>query len=100
MVGSIDCPHRTQAIITELTALSTLARKALNMLAEGEEVRYASGVSLYTEREQFKARRKSASRRKVRGIGFATMDELRREGMIVPVHHTSVSTYYRLKPTP
>ena len=56
------------------------------MLAEGEEVRYASGMNLYTKREQFNARRKTASQRKVRGITFATMDELRREGMIVPVH--------------
>jgi hypothetical protein len=86
--------------MTELPALSTLARKALDVLKEGGEFRYALETNSFTKREQFKTRLKTAGQRTVRGIGFATMDELRREGMIVPVHHTSVSTYYRLRPSP
>jgi hypothetical protein len=85
--------------MTELPALSTLARKALDVLKEGGEFRYALETKSYTKREQFRTRLKNSRGGTVRGIGFVTMDELRREGMIVPVHHTSVSTYYRFKPT-
>ncbi|QRM34801.1 hypothetical protein [Microvirga sp. VF16] len=85
--------------MTELPALSTLARKALDVLKEGGEFRYALETSRFTKREQFKTHLKTATQGTVRGIGFATMDELRREGIIVPVHHTSVSTYYRLRPS-
>jgi hypothetical protein len=95
-----ELPHRTETVMTELPALSTLARKALDVLKEGGEFRYALETNSYTKREQFRTRQKNGRGGPVRGIGFGTMDELRREGMIVPVHHTSVSIYYRLKPTP
>jgi hypothetical protein len=85
--------------MTEFSALSTLARKALDVLNEGGEFRYALETNSYTKSEQFRTRLKNSGGGTVRGIGFVTTDELRREGMIVPVHHTSVSTYYRLKPT-
>jgi hypothetical protein len=86
--------------MSELPALSSMTRKALEVLKEGGEFRYALETNSFTKREQFKARLKTTGQRTVRGIGFATMDEFRRKGMIVPVHHTSVSTYYRLRPSP
>ncbi len=66
--------------MTELPALSSLARKALEVLKEGGEFRYALGLSSYTRREQFKARLKTASGRTVRGIGISTMYELEGAG--------------------
>lgn len=80
--------------------LSTMARKALNVLKEGGEFRYALEMSSYTRREQFKARLKTATGRNVRGIGVSTMYEVRDRGLIAPYHSTSVSTYYRLNTPP
>jgi len=40
--------------MSELPALSTMARKALEVLKEGGEFRYALEMSSYTRREQFK----------------------------------------------
>jgi hypothetical protein len=86
--------------MTELPALSTLARKALKVLREGGEFRYPLETSSYTRREQFKARLKTASGRTVRGIGVSAMYELNGNGLIVPANSTSVSTYYRLNTSP
>jgi hypothetical protein len=55
----------------DLPALSSMARKALTVLKEGGEFRYALEMSSYTRREPFKARLKTASGRTVRGIGLA-----------------------------
>ena len=82
--------------MSDLPALSTMARKALAVLKEGGEFRYALEMSRYTRREQFKARLKNATGRTVRGIGVSTMYELKGHGLIVPANSTSVSTYYRL----
>jgi hypothetical protein len=84
----------------DLPALSSMARKALKVLKEGGEFRYALEMSSYTRREQFKARLKTASGRTVRGIGISTMYELKGHGLIIPANSTSVSTYYRLNPSP
>ena len=86
--------------MNDLPALSSLARKALEVLKEGGEFRYALETSSYTRREQFKARLKTASGRTVRGIGVSTMYELEGHGLIVPANSTSVSTYYRLNTWP
>jgi hypothetical protein len=82
--------------MNDLSALSSLARKALKVLQEGGEFRYALETSSYTRRGQFRARLKTASGRTVRGIGVSTMFELKGQGLIVPANSTSVSTYYRL----
>jgi hypothetical protein len=87
-------------MMSDLPALSTMARKALNVLKEGGEFRYALEMNSYTKREQFKARLKTAAGRTVRGIGVSTMYELKRHGLIVPANSTSVSTYYRLNTSP
>jgi hypothetical protein len=84
----------------DLPALSSMARKALKVLKEGGEFRYALEMSSYTRREQFRARLKNASGRTVRGIGVSTMYELKRHGLIAPANSTSVSTYYRLNTSP
>ncbi|EIM30372.1 hypothetical protein [Microvirga lotononidis] len=84
--------------MSKLPALPSLARKALTLLQESREFRYALETSSYTRREQFKARLKTASGRMVRGIGISTMYELKGHGLIVPANSTSVSTYYRLNP--
>ena len=84
----------------DLPALSTMAKKALAVLQEGGEFRYALEMNSYTRREQFKARLKNATGRTVRGIGVSTMYELKGHGMIVPANSTSVSTYYRLNTSP
>jgi hypothetical protein len=76
-----------------------MARKALTVLKEGGEFRYALEMSSYTRPEQFKARLKTASGRTVRGIGISTMYELQGHGLIVPANSTSVSTYYRFNPS-
>jgi hypothetical protein len=73
-----------------------MARRALAVLKEGGEFRYALEMSSYTRREQFKARLKTAAGRTVGGIGVSTMYELKRHRLIVPANSTSVSTYYRL----
>ncbi|WP_114947264.1 hypothetical protein [Microvirga calopogonii] len=85
--------------MSELPALSSLARKALTVLNEGGEFRYALETSSYTRREQFTARLKTVSGRTVRGIGMSTMYELKGHGLIVPANSTSISTYYRLNPS-
>lgn len=87
-------------MMSDLPALSTMARKALNVLKEGGEFRYALEMSSYPRCEQFKARLKTAAGRTVRGIGVSTMYELKRHGLIVPANSTSVSTYYRLNTSP
>ena len=86
--------------MNDLPALSSLARKALKVLNEGGEFRYALEMSSYTRREQFRARLKTASGRTVRGIGVSTMYQLKGHGLIVPANSTSVSTYYRLNTSP
>ena len=86
--------------MNDLPALSSLARKALEVLKEGGEFRYALETSSYTRREQFKARLKTTFGRTVRGIGISTMYELKGHGLIVPANSTSVSTYYRLNTWP
>ena len=86
--------------MSDLPALSTMARKALNVLKEGGEFRYALEMNAYTKREQFKACLKTAAGRTVRGIGVSTMYELKGHGLIVPANSTSVSTYYRLNTSP
>lgn len=86
--------------MTEPPVLSTLARKALEVLREGGEFRYALEMSSYTRRDQFKARLKSASGQTVRGIGVSTMYELKGHGLIVPTNSTSVSTYYGWSSSP
>ncbi len=86
--------------MTECPALSTLARKALDVLRRGGEFRYALETNSFTKREQFKARLRTASGRTVRGIGISTMYELKGQGLIAPANSTSVSTYYRLNPSP
>jgi hypothetical protein len=83
----------------DLPSLSSMARKALEVLKEGGEFRYALEMSSYTRREQFKARLKTASGLTVRGIGISTMYELKGHGLIVAANSTSVSTYYRLNPS-
>jgi hypothetical protein len=91
---------KDEVTMSELPALSSLARKALEVLREGGEFRYALEMSSYTRREQFKARLKTASGQTVRGIGISTMYELKGHGLIAPANSTSVSTYYRLSPSP
>jgi hypothetical protein len=86
--------------MSDLPALSTMARKALEVLKEGGEFRYALEMNSYTKREQFKARLKTAAGRTVRGIGVSTMYELKGHGLIVPANSTSVSTYYRWNSSP
>jgi hypothetical protein len=86
--------------MNDVPALSTMARKALKVLKEGGEFRYALEMSAYTRREQFKARLKTATGRTVRGIGVSTMYELKRHGLIVPANSTSVSTHYRWNSSP
>jgi hypothetical protein len=71
-----------------------MARKALEVLKEGGEFRYALKMSP-TPGEQFNARPKTASHRTVRGIAVSTMYELTGHGLIVPANSTSVSTNYR-----
>jgi hypothetical protein len=77
-----------------------MARKALEVLKEGGEFRYALEMSSYTRREQFKTHLKTVSGRTVRGIGVSTMYELKGHGLIVLANSTSVSTYYRLNTSP
>jgi hypothetical protein len=67
--------------MSDLPVLSTMARKALEVLKEGGEFRHALEMSTYTRREQFKARLKTASGRTVRGIGVSTMYELKGHGL-------------------
>ena len=86
--------------MSDRPTLSTMARKALEVLKAGGEFRYALEMSSYTRREQFKARLKTSAGRTVRGIGVSTMYELKRHGLIVPANSTSVSTYYRLITSP
>jgi hypothetical protein len=46
--------------MTEPPALSTLARKALDVLKEGGEFRYALETNSYSKREQFRTRLKKS----------------------------------------
>jgi hypothetical protein len=93
----------------DLPALSSMARKALQLLKVGGEFRYGLEMSSYTRREQFKARLKTASGRTVCGIGVSTMYELKDTDSSSPqtarryppitawIHRPAVSTQARSK---
>lgn len=78
--------------------LSIRARKALDVLADGGQIRHGLERNSYTGREKFEYRLKMGGST-VHGFGFATFRELQDAGMIMRADggHTSVSTYYKLK---
>jgi hypothetical protein len=77
-----------------IAALSTRAIKAVEVLKNGGEFRYALETDPYTKRTQFKARLLMKGKT-VKGFGHAVFSELR--PMLVPTAAgTSVSTYYTL----
>ena len=76
--------------------LSKRAEKALAVLEAGGKFREMLERNGYTGREQFRHRLIDANGAVIRGIGFATLEELR--GMLRPLTGgTTVSSYYGLR---
>lgn len=81
-----------------LPKLSARARLALDILANGGEIAYQLEHNSYTGREQFHTRfRAAGSSSPVKGLGFATRQELEKAGFRFRVaHRYSASTIYKL----
>lgn len=66
---------------TNLPTLSTRARKALDVLADGGRIRHGLERNAYTGREQFEYRLQIRGAN-VRGFGLATFYELQEAGLL------------------
>lgn len=82
-----------------LPKLSSRAARALEILANGGEMVHRLERNSFTGREQFETRfcASKAWHSAVKGLGFATRQELERAGFrFKAVHRSSVSTSYTL----
>lgn len=82
--------------MTNLPELSTRAKRALDVLADGGEFVCRLERNSYTGREQF-AYRLLKDGRVVRGIGLAAFYEIKDRFLTIADGGTSVSTYYKLR---
>lgn len=85
--------------MTNMPKLSARAQKALDVLANGGEFAIRLERDRYTGFEKFKYRLQAtkAWSSTIKGIGFATFDELKSLGFLrMTEGGTSVSTYYKL----
>lgn len=89
----------TIAPASNMPALSSRARRALEVLSNGGEFKYALERNSFTGREQFQWRLIAANGGKVAGMGHATYHELNNAGLMGhgrPNGFTGSSTSYRL----
>lgn len=82
--------------MTNLPNLSSRAKKALDVLADGGQFVCRLERNSYTGREQF-AYRLLKHGRVVRGIGLAAFYEIKDRFLTICDNNTSVSTYYKLR---
>jgi len=82
--------------MTNLPTLSTRAKKALDVLADGGRFVCRLERNSYTGREQF-AYRLLKEGRVVRGVGLAAFHEIKDQFLVICDNNTSVSTYYKLR---
>lgn len=85
--------------MTNQPKLSTRAKTALDVLADGGRFRYGLERNSYTGREQFQWRLEYPRGGKVRGIGHATYHELVAAGFDFSGQSsgiTGIATYYTL----
>lgn len=82
---------------SNMPKISSRARKALDLLANGGRMVVRLERNSYTGREQFETRFLGENGGVVPGLGVKTKFELEAAGFFLsPVHWTSVSTYYKL----
>jgi hypothetical protein len=81
---------------SNLPKLSSRAKKALDVLADGGKFVCRLERDSYTGREQF-AYRLLKEGHVVRGVGLAAFYEIKDEFLTVCDNNTSVSTYYELR---
>lgn len=82
--------------MTNLPDLSSRAKKALEVLADGGQFVHRLERNRYTGREQF-AYRLLKGGHVIRGIGMQAFYEIKDKFLTICDHNTSVSTYYQLR---
>jgi uncharacterized protein YjhX (UPF0386 family) len=82
--------------MTNLPNLSTRAKKALEVLADGGKFVCRLERNSYTRREQF-AYRLLKNGQVVRGVGLSAFYEIKDKFLTMAEGNTSVSTYYKLR---
>jgi hypothetical protein len=82
--------------MSNLPTLSSRAKKALDILADGGRFVCRLERNSYTGREQF-AYRLLKEGRVVHGIGLAAFYEIKDQFLTICDGNTSVSTYYKLR---
>jgi len=85
--------------MTNLPTLSSRAKKALDILADGGSFCRRLERNSYTRREQFQYRLIDAQGFTLRGVGLSAFYELERHNFlrIADGASTSVSTYFKLR---
>jgi hypothetical protein len=84
--------------MTNVPKLSTRAKHALDVLADGGRFCHRLETDSYTGFEKWKYRLMTDCRQIVKGVSFATFYELKNMGFLVscPDEGTSVSSYYKM----
>jgi hypothetical protein len=96
-IGDIIYSSERRRAMTNLPTLSTRAKKALDVLADGGKFVHRLERNGYTGREQFAYRLIDNAGCIVRGVGLSAFYEIKDQFLALCEHNTSVSTYYKLR---